>query len=146
MHVPVLCSIGAMRLAVAIIALVALECAAQAEPPKPVRVIAITKENAEKSAAAIAAGKSPFIGVPPRGKVMRTEPDWRNARAALPVSEGKDGGPDDQATLARLDGSSAEGSSDVAPDRAQVQIIKPGKAGPIVETRIVPRHDAGQRL
>src|SRR6478736_1683927 len=65
----------------------------KAEEAKPVRVIEITRANAEASAALLAAAKNPTIGMPPQGRMVKeasadtaalTSPDRiRNARAEL---------------------------------------------------------------
>ena len=117
----------AMCLTVALAALGATAPRARAEPLQPVRTIEITKENAERSAAAIAAAKNPFIGAPPPGIIVRRESDWRNARAQAPDSEADVESP----VPAQLTAN--------ASDRAVVQIIKPGKTGPVVENWVVPR-------
>jgi hypothetical protein len=127
---PVLRVKPAIRLAVAVAVLAAAAPAVRAEPPKSVRVIQITRDNAERSAAAIAAAKSPFIGAPPRGKRVRSTPDWRNARAEAPGHD---------IDVAQQEGRLPARSAADASDRAVVRIVKPGKAGPQVETWLVPR-------
>lgn len=70
-----------MRTIFAILTFFAFAPNANADPQKPVRVIEISRENAERSAQIIAASKSAFIGMPPATAVRST--DWRNAGAQL---------------------------------------------------------------
>ena len=121
--------ISAMRVTVAIAALAAGPMA-HGESSTPVRTIEITRENAERSAAAIAASRSPFIGAPPPGKTIRSTSDWQNARAQAPANDAKAARQGDPLS-ARL--------TTIAQDRAVVQVIKPGKTGLDVETSVVPR-------
>lgn len=71
-----------MRIIFAILTLFAFAPNAKADPQKPVRVIEISRENAERSAQIIAASKSAFIGMPP-ATVVRSGSDLRNASARL---------------------------------------------------------------
>jgi hypothetical protein len=142
MPVLILRSTPVMRFAVAIVALTAVVPVAQADPSTQTRVIGITKENAERSAAAIAAAKSPFIGMPPPGRVIRTVSDWRNSRADLSDNEANGARKDDQAKIVGVDNAARVKFPERGSDRVQVQVIKPGKAGTIVETTVVPRDHA----
>jgi hypothetical protein len=118
-----------MRLIMAVVLLAALSLAAKADP-KPIRTIEITKDNAARSAAAIAAAKSPFIGMQPPGRSRTVREEWRNARAQLP---------DHSHQVSRPDDLMSEDVAVDASDRARVQIITPGRTGPVVKTYIVPR-------
>jgi hypothetical protein len=71
------------------LALLSALSAAQAEEAKPVRVIPLTRESAEASAALI---KSPHFGRPPMGRIVRQaeapQPaarpkNWKDARAEV---------------------------------------------------------------
>ena len=124
-----------MRLIMAVVLLAALSLAAKADP-KPIRTIEITKENAARSAAAIAAAKSPFIGMQPPGRSSTVREEWRNARAQLPDHDSHQVSPPDALPPDAL---MSEGVAVDASDRARVQIITPGKSGPVVKTYIVPR-------
>lgn len=142
MLVLVLRKIAALRLTIAIVTLAAAAPLAKADPSEPVRIIAITKENAERSAAAMSAAKSPFIGMPPPGKVIRAEPDWRKARAEFSANETDAARQGDKADHVHAEASLDESNSDHAGDRARVQIITHGKAGPTVGVYFVPRHNS----
>ena len=119
-----------MRLAFATVLLAALISAAKADPPKSVRVIEITRENAEKSAQAIAAAKNPLIGMPPARTIFAVEA--RDTRAEVTERTA-------QAKIVPVDDLMVAQSPTDGSDRARVQIIKPGKTGPVVETFLVPR-------
>jgi hypothetical protein len=123
-----------MRLIMAVVLLAALSLAAKADP-KPVRVIEITKDNAARSAAAIAAAKSPYIGMQPPGRTVRANSEWRNARAELAENHSHLA----RADVSRPDDVIGESVAVDASDRARVQIITPGKTGPVAKTYLVPR-------
>lgn len=135
LHVP-----RAMGLTLSFFAFATLAPLAKADPAKPVRVIPITKENAERSAAAMSAAKSPFIGAPPPGRIVRTPSDWRNSRA-----QSLDNTADAAPQVERADRPAPDLHEDAA-DRAMVRIIKGSKTGLVVETRIVPRHNSSRGL
>lgn len=82
-------------------------------------VIAITQENAARSADELATDKSPCIGEPPPGYVIRVGPDWRNTRAAFPESEPLDASSDTPEKIERVNESTAMNSFAAAPDNAR---------------------------
>jgi hypothetical protein len=127
-------------LALSIFAFVTIVPVANADPAKPVRIIQITKENAERSAAEMSAAKSPRIGEPPPGRIIRAPSDWRNSRAQ---SLDNEAAPAPQDIL--TDPAPATFRTE-APDQAVVQIIRPGKTGFVVETHVVPRHNSARGL
>jgi hypothetical protein len=124
-----------MRFIVALLAVTALAPSAKADPDKPVRVIEITRENAERSAQIIASSKSALIGMPPAGKSVRTvSDDRRNARA-----QARERNASARQVLPKVMRVDDGKLTTVAVGRAKVQITKPGQAGPIVETYLVPK-------
>lgn len=122
-----------MRAILAIIILTALSNTAFSDPLPPARVIEITKENAERSAAIIAAAKSSLIGMPPPSKTVRLEPDWKNARAESPRNR-KVVHPAQKPSIAADLGDHLN-----SPDAVRVQIIKRGSAGIVVESHLIPK-------
>jgi hypothetical protein len=102
-----------------------------ADPTKPVRIIQITKENADRSAAEISASKSPLIGEPPPGKIVPAPSDWRNSRAQSLENE------EASAPL----NNSTDGAPATSSDQAVVQVIRPGETGFVVETQVLPRRN-----
>lgn len=104
-----------------------------------IRVIEITRDSAERSAAALRAANSPFIGMPPQGKrVDRRLSDWQDAHAGIPRSKGKVARKDDRmkaAARVRLPEKS---------DAAVVEIVTRGKGEPVLKTYLVPRGESAR--
>lgn len=113
-----------MRACILLLVFSVAAASAKADDVSPVRVISLTKESADASAAAIAAAKSPLIGAPPPARRVAAA-----ATQAAVSNEKRQPGSRGRLENARAELVAADMLRETRRPRKRVVILTPGAEG-----------------